>query len=88
VLNELDKNNLITHRLYRQHTIFCKSGQTIKDISKLGRDIRKMIIIDNTKENFQLQLENGLHVKDFIDDPSDDDLIFLLPEMKGKSNLK
>ena len=47
-----------------------------------------MIIIDNTKENFQLQLENGLHVKDFIDDPSDDDLIFLLPEMKGKSNLK
>ena len=46
-----------------------------------------MIIIDNTKENFNLQMENGLHVKDFIDDSNDDELIFLLPELKSKLSI-
>lgn len=81
-MNELDKDGYITHRLYRQHT-----GQTnngfIKDLSKLGRDLDKMIIIDNVKENFQLQEENGLHIKHFLGDEKDDELNILCPELIG-----
>jgi len=79
VLNELDKNRRITHRLYRQHTFQNSFSNNIKDLSRLNRDLSKMIIIDNVKDNFQLQQENGLHIKDFYDDVNDSELIEILP---------
>jgi len=81
VLNELDKNKRISYRLYRQHTCQNEYSNNIKDLSKLGRDINKTIIIDNVKDNFQLQKENGLHIKDFYDDVNDTELIDILPDM-------
>jgi CTD small phosphatase-like protein 2 len=52
VLDNLDPDrNIISHRLYRQHTI--QSGLVnIKDISLLGRNMAKMIIVDNIADNF------------------------------------
>jgi CTD small phosphatase-like protein 2 len=51
ILNRLDSKGSITHRLYRQHTF--KSGSTnIKDLSKIGRQLEKTIIVDNIPENF------------------------------------
>ena len=38
------------------------NGVFIKDLSKLGRDLTKILIIDNNKDNFSLQPENGLHI--------------------------
>ena len=52
ILNDLDRSGYISHRLYRDHTK-CRSGVYIKDLSKLGRDLTKTIIIDNIEENFQ-----------------------------------
>jgi len=55
VLNILDPNNYIKHRLYRHHTTFkTANGTFIKDLSKLGRDLTKSIIVDNSPENFRL----------------------------------
>lgn len=51
ILNDLDRQHYITHRLYRDHTK-CKGGVYVKDLSKLGRDLKKTIIIDNIEENF------------------------------------
>ena len=50
ILNILDiDNNIIKYRLYREHTTIL--GFTVyKDLSKLGRDLSKVIIIDNLKE--------------------------------------
>jgi TFIIF-interacting CTD phosphatase-like protein len=42
---------MITHRLYRQHTIPCEE-YAIKDITKLGRNTAKTIIVDNIEDNF------------------------------------
>ncbi len=67
VLKELDKNNFISYKLYRKHTNQ-NNGVFIKDLSKLGRDIKKVCIIDNNKENFGLQPENGLHISSFFGD--------------------
>ncbi len=54
----------------------------------MNRDLSKMIIIDNVKDNFQLQQENGLHIKDFYDDVNDSELIEILPYLVGKLHLK
>ena len=51
IINDMDKQGFINHRLYRDHTKH-KNGVYVKDLSKLGRDLRKIIIIDNIEENF------------------------------------
>lgn len=51
ILNDLDRSGYISHRLYRDSTR-CRHGVYIKDLSKLGRDLNKTIIIDNIEENF------------------------------------
>lgn len=78
VIDSFDSEKLINHRLYRQHmTEF--NGRLVKDISKLGRDIRKIIIVDNTPENFILQSKNGIYIKSWTDDLYDKSLSLLLP---------
>ena len=80
VLNELDKNNVIDYKLYRKHTEQI-NGVFIKDLSKLGRNINKIVIIDNNKDNFSLQPENGLHICSFLGDQDDDELYLLAEDL-------
>ena len=80
VLSELDKNNAIDYKLYRKHTEQI-NGVFIKDLSKLGRDINKVVIVDNNKDNFSLQPENGLHICSFLGDQSDDELYLLSEDL-------
>ena len=80
VLNELDKNNVINYKLYRKHTEQI-NGIFMKDLTKLGRDLSKVIIIDNNKDNFTLQPENGLHISSFLGDQNDDELYVLTEDL-------
>jgi len=53
VLNQIDKAKRIKYRLYRQHA--SPHGRVfVKDLSRIGRDLSKTIIVDNIAENFQL----------------------------------
>ena len=56
----------------------------IKDLSRIGRDINKTIIVDNVAENFQMQPDNGIFIKSWFDDPHDRALEELAPLLKGK----
>jgi len=86
VLNQLDTGDvkLIQHRLYRQHTINqAKEGPIIvKDLSKLGRPLDKMIIVDNLAENFILQKDNGIFIETWLEDTSDTQLRDMIPLLK------
>ena len=79
ILNLIDKNQIFfDKRLYRQHTII-KDNLVIKDLSKLGRDLSKVIILDNIPQNYDLQKENGIFIRNFYGDDNDDALKELIP---------
>ena len=82
VIDQIDTENWISFRLYRQHTTTDKDGTLIKDLSLIGRDLSKTIIVDNIAENFQKQPENGILIKSWYDDPNDDALYELGPLLK------
>ncbi|XVE88264.1 hypothetical protein DITRI_Ditri19aG0055900 [Diplodiscus trichospermus] len=68
VLNTLDpKGRFISHRFYRDS---CKQvrGKYVKDISEMGRDMTKIVIVDDNPKSFALQPENGIPIKPFLGD--------------------
>jgi len=40
--------------LFRQHAVRVKNG-FVKDLNRLGRDLSKVVIIDDLAKNFKLQ---------------------------------
>ena len=83
VIDQIDVGNNIKYRLYRQHT--SQNGPfLVKDLSLLGRDINKTIIIDNISDNFILQPDNGIFISTWYDDMKDrflDEITPLLREI-------
>ena len=75
-INGIDKEKNIKYRLYRQHIMKIRNT-LIKDLSKLGRDLKKILIIDNCSDNYSLQPKNGINVIDFTGN-NDDDILFYL----------
>lgn len=79
ILNQIDHKKCISHRLYRQHT-HRKPNFAMKDLSMLGRDLKKTIIVDNIEENYRyLHPDNGIQLKSWFDDLEDRELDKLLP---------
>ena len=82
ILNIIDKKKFFDKRLYRQHCVIL-DNVFIKDLSKLGRDLSKVIIIDNMPQNYKLQKENGIFIKNFYgQDKNDSALLDLIPILK------
>ncbi len=80
VIDGLDCSDKISFRLYRQHTNII-NGYNVKDLSKLGRNLSKVIIVDNIEENYKLQPNNGLNISDFEGDEDDNELIYLMKDL-------
>jgi Dullard-like phosphatase family protein len=64
-------NKYFDYILCRQHTIVV-NNDFVKDISLIGRDLKKMIIVDNMQQNFRNQKENGIFIKPFWGEDSYD----------------
>jgi CTD small phosphatase-like protein 2 len=53
-------------------------------LSLIGRDLTKILIIDNMPQNFRLQKENGIFIKSFFGEDQDDTaLLELIPILTG-----
>ena len=80
VIEGIDPDGVVSDRLYRRHTINM-GNINIKDLDKLGRDLRHIIIVDNCKENYCLQPNNGLNIIDFEGNDYDDELEYLKDDL-------
>ncbi len=49
----------------------------------MGRDLSKLIIIDNLADNFQNQPENGIFIQSWYGEPEDKAFYYLAPLLKG-----
>ncbi|KAJ0449057.1 putative protein-serine/threonine phosphatase [Helianthus annuus] len=83
LLDILDPDGtIISRRAYRDSCIFADGSYT-KDLTVLGVDLAKIVIIDNSPQVFRLQVNNGIPIKSWFDDPSDCALISLLPFLES-----
>lgn len=81
---------MISAILYRKQCSYV-NGIYVKDMSKLGRDLKNIILVDvrkvpnnnlnlqNSPNSFLFQPENAFQIKNFFDDKSDRELEKLLP---------
>ncbi|EFJ07400.1 hypothetical protein SELMODRAFT_133639, partial [Selaginella moellendorffii] len=68
ILDRLDPvGNLFTHRLYRDSCLTkeVRGRKVVKDLSRLGRDLRHTVIVDDKPESFCLQPNNGIVIRAF-----------------------
>ncbi|KAI5411105.1 uncharacterized protein LOC127085967 isoform X2 [Lathyrus oleraceus] len=79
LLDVLDpEKKLFSHRAYRDSCLF-QDGTYTKDLTVLGIDLAKVAIVDNSPQVFRLQVNNGIPIESWFDDPSDSALMSLLP---------
>lgn len=77
-LKSLDPHQaLFAHRLARENAVTTK-GKIIKDLSRLNRDLGKVVMLDPDPEHYSYQPENALPVEKW-DGQLDDKLIQYIP---------
>jgi len=74
VLNRVDPEGRIHHRLYREATVTYRGQPFVKDLSKLGRDMTRIVLVDNNPYAMMANPDNGMPILSFYDDPEDREL--------------
>lgn len=93
LLDFIDKNKKCKFRLYREHCCSFTNGFTnsfTKDLKKLDRDMKNLIIIDNNPRSYMLNKDNGIPIKTWVEDINDRELIKLIPYLTflGNENIE
>ncbi|OMJ78709.1 hypothetical protein SteCoe_21429 [Stentor coeruleus] len=73
VLKVLDPNNKLRYKFYRDSCVEVK-GQFVKDLRVFGRDLREVVIVDNSDLAFSCQPENGILISSWFNDQNDREL--------------
>ena len=89
IINALEQHKkYFDYRLYRIHTIII-DNDFVKDLSKLGRDLSKILIVDNMEQNYKLQKNNGITIRPFWGKDNEDsaliDLLDILIKIAEKN---
>ena len=78
LLDTLDTEHLCSYRLFREHCTVLYDSH-VKNLQLLGRPLQNVLIIDNSPNCYMLQPENAVPIKSWFDDPSDTQLLDLIP---------
>ncbi len=63
-------------------------GVYVKDLSRLGRDLKDVIIIDNAEFSYMFQPNNALPCLSWYEDPSDTELLDLIPILQALGSVR
>ncbi|XP_068123505.1 carboxy-terminal domain RNA polymerase II polypeptide A small phosphatase 2 [Hyperolius riggenbachi] len=85
VTDLLDREGVFCSRLFREACVF-HQGCYVKDLSRLGRDLKKTIILDNSPASYIFHPENAVPVQSWFDDMGDTELLSLIPIFEELSN--
>ncbi|KAM7405278.1 hypothetical protein PAMP_012552 [Pampus punctatissimus] len=78
VTDLLDQCGVFRTRLFRESCVF-HQGCYVKDLSRLGRDLHKTLILDNSPASYIFHPNNAVPVLSWFDDVDDAELLNLLP---------
>ena len=81
LLDILDKDKNCSFRLFREHCTLLNSS-FVKDLKKLGRDLKDVIIVDNSPMAYLLNSDNGLPILTWFDDKNDKELFKIIPILR------
>ncbi|TSO05368.1 CTD small phosphatase-like protein [Bagarius yarrelli] len=84
VADLLDQWGVFRARLFRESCVFHR-GNYVKDLSRLGRELHNVIIVDNSPASYIFHPENAVPVQSWFDDMTDTELLDLLPFFEGLS---
>lgn len=81
ILKEIEsEKKYFDYNFYREHSILYENS-LVKDISLIGRDISKIIIIDDDENCFKLNKENGIKIAPFNENIINDNILFELKKI-------
>ncbi|XP_037077737.1 carboxy-terminal domain RNA polymerase II polypeptide A small phosphatase 1-like [Pollicipes pollicipes] len=86
VADLLDKWGVFRARLFRESCVFYR-GNYVKDLERLGRDLRRVVIVDNSPASYIFHPENAVACKSWFDDMSDTELLDRLPLLEALSRV-
>ena len=78
LLDIIDKPGHCQYRLFREHCTLINTS-FVKDLKRLGRDLKDIIIVDNSPISYALHPENGLPIQSWYDDTNDRELYNITP---------
>ncbi|XP_061094420.1 CTD (carboxy-terminal domain, RNA polymerase II, polypeptide A) small phosphatase-like a isoform X2 [Conger conger] len=84
VADLLDQWGVFRARLFRESCVFHR-GNYVKDLSLLGRELSKVIIVDNSPASYIFHPENAVPVQSWFDDMTDTELLDLIPFFEALS---
>jgi len=84
VVNKLDPDGKIKKIISRKHCVEIKEGFVVKDLRIFpDRDLKDMIIVDDSIYSFAFQIENGIPIKVFDGEEDDEELSLLIKYLRG-----
>ena len=83
IINIIEKDKKYFDKILYREYLTLINDDFVKDLSKLGRDLSKVIIIDSLPQSFKLQKENAILIKTFDGENKNDcKLKELIPILK------
>ncbi|KAI9706775.1 MAG: hypothetical protein M1820_004746 [Bogoriella megaspora] len=81
VLDNLDIHGVVHHRLFRE-SCYNHQGNYVKDLSQVGRDLQKTIIIDNSPTSYIFHPQHAVPISSWFSDAHDNELLDLIPVLE------